>query len=121
MRRTLTFSCAAFLVVVLFGVGPAQGHSGSKIWGGWTFDWEVKDNAGLALRDLYFNNELVAYKISMPGIRVRYVQKCGSCGPYLDRIHWGDMKIVKNCNGTKVCMREFSYDGRNWLEIGVVA
>lgn len=105
-------------LVVLGLATPVMAHSGHTVWGGWTFDWEVKDNAGIALRNVYFNNELVFYKASLPVIRVRYDH---SCGPYQDRINWDKLVKISNCGNKKVCQKSYSSGGRNWLEVGVYA
>lgn len=113
------------IYVVLWGmislVAPqAFAHSGHTVWGGWRFDWEVKDNAGIAIRNVYFNNELVLYKASLPVIRVQY--DGNKCGPYADQISWGDLVKISNCGNKKVCQTSYtSSDGRNWLELGVYA
>jgi Copper amine oxidase, enzyme domain len=94
-------------------------HSGHTVWGGWKLDWEVKDDAGIAIRNVTYNNELVIYKASMPVIRVRYTND--ACGPYADRINWGNLLDISNCGGNKVCQKSYSANGKNWLELGVLA
>ena len=106
------------LSVLLAMAGPARAHSGHTNWGPWRFDWEVKDGAGLALRNVTFNNELVIWKASMPVIRVRYDR---DCGPYADRIDWGNLLEISNCDNAKVCQKSFASGGRNWLRIDVLA
>src|SRR5262249_26178775 len=82
-------------------------------------DWEVKDHAGIAIRDVFFNNELVVHKGSMPVIRVRY--DGDRCGPYADQISWGSLLNISNCGGGKVCQKAFTAGDHNWLELGVLA
>jgi hypothetical protein len=109
-----------FLCVLALAFAPgADAHSGHTVWGGWTFDWEVKDGAGIAIRNVRFNNELVLYKASMPVIRVRYNNN--QCGPYADRIFWDSLVKISNCGNNKVCQKSYSSGGRNWLEVGVYA
>jgi hypothetical protein len=109
-----------FLLVTLTAFAPsARAHSGHTTWGAWRFDWEVKDGAGLAIRNVYYADELVLWKASLPVIRVRYDS---SCGPYADRITWESLLDVSNCGGAKVCQQSFTTpDGRNWLRIDVLA
>lgn len=101
---------------------PRQGmaHSGHTVWSGWRFDWEVKDNAGLGVRNVYYNDELVIYKASLPVIRVRYDHD--ACGPYADQINWGSLvNIGDRCGGQKVCQTSYTSGGREWLEVAVYA
>lgn len=94
-------------------------HSGHTVWGPWRFDWEVRDKAGLGLRNVYYDNQKILYKATLPVIRVRY--KNDVCGPYADRIYWSLLKKISNCGNAKVCQKSFTSNGRNWLEIGVYA
>lgn len=101
-------------------------HSGHTDWGPWSFDWEVKDGAAIGLRNVYYKNELVIYRASMPTIRVRY--DLNAAGPYSDRINWEDLydsvtlcgPTKYGCN-TKVCQKSYWVGGRQWLQIGVYA
>jgi hypothetical protein len=97
----------------------AYAHEGHTTWGPWRFDWEVRDHAGIGIRNVYYNNELVFWKASMPVIRVRYAGN--RCGPYADRITWGHLVQISNCGNRKVCQEEFSSGGQRWLELGVYA
>ena len=97
----------------------AQAHSGSVNWGHWTFDWEVRDNAGLAIRNVKFDGKTILYKASLPVIRVRY--KDDQCGPYADRINWDNLLSISNCNDAKVCQRSMKVDVHDWFEIDVLA
>ncbi len=113
-------SILALMLGIVGLASPVFAHSGHTVWGAWRFDWEVKDEAGLAIRNVYFNNELVLWKASMPVIRVRY--QGDVCGPYQDRITWGSLLKISNCGNKKVCQRSFTdSSGRNWLEIGVLS
>jgi hypothetical protein len=110
------------MMIVLSALGlsrSAEAHFGSVIWGAWTFDWEVRDNAGLALRNVRFNQKTLFYKASMPVIRVRYADD--GCGPFADQINWDNMLEISNCNNAMVCQRSFTQDGHNWLQIDVLA
>ncbi len=118
---------AVVLLVFLFaGSLPVSGHSGHTDWGPWSFDWEVKDGAGIAIRNVYYKHELVIYKANMPVIRVRY--DGNASGPWADRIDWGNLQnYVSLCTsltygcGTKVCQKSYWIGSRHWLEIGVYA
>ena len=112
------FKTLVALVILLAGTPAVFAQSGQTVWGSWSFDWEVKDGAGIAIRNVVFDRHYVIYKASMPVIRVQYVS---SCGPYADRIDWGNLIGVPWCNGAKVCQRSFTASGRNWLELGVYA
>ena len=106
---------AGFLCIV----APAFGHSGHIDWGPWRFDWEVKDDAGLGIRHVYYNNEEVLWKGSMPVIRVQYAGD--QCGPYADQIYWDSLVEISTCGNKKFCVRTFTVDGRDWLQIGILA
>lgn len=97
----------------------AGAQQGSTTWNNWRFDWEVRDYAGIAIRNVYYNNELVFWKASLPVIRVRY--NGNACGPYADRITWGHLVAISNCGNNKVCQRSFAMGGQPWLELGVYA
>ncbi len=114
-----TLSTLAAISALLNWSGSSLAHSGHTVWGAWTFDWEVRNDAGLGLRNLYFDGKLVAYKMSLPVIRVRY--DGDQCGPYADRINWDNLVDISNCGGAKVCQESYSSGGRNWLEIGILA
>jgi hypothetical protein len=98
---------------------PVSAQSGQTAWGPWQFRFEVKDGAGLALRDVRFRERYIGYKFSMPVIRVRYAGD--ECGPYDDRIDWGAVHDVPWCGNAKICQRSYTSGGRNWLEIGILA
>src|SRR6266550_5325560 len=96
-----------------------QAHSGHTVWGSWSFDWEVKDGAGIAIRNVVFDRQQVIYKASMPVIRVQYADD--HCGPYADQINWDSLGGVPWSNDAKVCQRSYTANGANWLELGVYA
>lgn len=108
-------------VLALLGLGaaPLRAHSGHSAWGPWSFDWEVKDDAGLGLRNVYYNSEKVLYKANMPVIRVKY--DGDACGPYADRLNWDNLLDISNCGYKKVCQRSYTSGGRQWLELGILA
>jgi copper amine oxidase-like protein len=138
-RRRLpgTFFAVLILSVHAFASSSsAEQSSGHLNWTKWSFDWEVKQNTGLALRNVTYDGERVMAKASMPVIRVKYVKEMrwwnpfswfrsratsGRCGPFQDRIQWRDLVPIVNCNGQKVCIESFSGDGVAWLEIGAYA
>ena len=109
----------AALLLVLGSVSTTFAHSGHVNWGPWSFDWEVKDDAGLGIRQVKFQNELLIYKASMPVIRVKY--DGDACGPYADRISWDSLVNISNCGGGKVCQETYSSGGHDWLEFGILA
>lgn len=112
--------CTVILLLSVLGFASAAfATSGHINWGSWRFDWEVKDNAGIALRNVHYNNRLVLYKASMPAIRVRYQNDV--CGPFLDQINWGKLLNISDCGDRKVCQRSFTVNGLAWAEIGVLA
>lgn len=120
MAHSFNWKCFAAVSALLFigSAAPAKAHSGHIVWGSWRFDWEVKNDAGLGIRNVYFNNRKIIYKASMPVIRVKY--DC-CCGPYADLISWSSLKKISNCGNEKVCTRSYTQGGRNWLEVGVYA
>ena len=78
--------------------GSADTSSEHVNWGRWSFDYEVRDNTGLALRQVTYDGELVLGKASMPVLRVKYVKErvwwnpftwfgsradSGRCGPLM--------------------------------------
>jgi hypothetical protein len=108
------------LMLVLVGFAPSvRAQSGHTDWNGWSFDWEVKDGSGLAIRNVTYKGELVIYKTSMPVIRVRYNDD--GCGPYADRIYWESLIAISDCNNSKVCQQAYTAGGHNMLELGIYA
>jgi Copper amine oxidase, enzyme domain len=116
MKTTMTILLALGLSAV---AAPALAHSGQTTWGPWRFDWEVKDNAGIAIRSVDYLGERLIYKASLPVISVKY--SGDACGPYADRINWDNLLEISDCGGRKVCQRSFSAGGHQWLELGVLA
>jgi hypothetical protein len=108
-----------FLLVAAVLATPALAQSGHTNWNEWSFDWEVKDGAGLALRNVSYRNELVIWKASMPVIRVHYANN--ACGPYADLIDWFNLVPISWCGNNKVCQRSYVAGGHTMLEIGVEA
>ena len=105
-------------------------------WGRWSFDYEVKDNTGLALRNVTYGGEQVLAKASMPVVRVKYVKErrwwnpftwfgsradSGRCGPFQDRLRWQDLVPISNCGDHKVCVESSTLQGVKWLELGIYA
>lgn len=117
----------------------AEERSGHTDWGPWSFDWEVRNNAGLSIRNVDFQGERVLYKGSLPVIRVKYaedachcsptdpfssdcqreVERLCGCGPYADQIFWifadpndphaHGLVPVPDCDNRRVCQRSFEY------------
>jgi hypothetical protein len=120
MKRALAVLVPLFVVVCVLGFArPAAAHFGSVVWGSWSFDWEVRDNAGLALRNVKYKQKTLIYKASMPVIRVRYQDD--KCGPFADQINWDNLLNISNCGDAKVCQRSFTQGGKNWMQIDVLA
>ena len=128
----------AILLLLLFYGQPALADTQSEHidWGRWSFDWEVRDNTGLALRDVRYAGELVLSKASLPVIRVKYVKErvwwnpftwfgsraeSGRCGPFQDRLRWQDLVPIVNCGNQKICIETTEQGGVKWLELGVYA
>src|SRR5882672_5427330 len=84
----IAFLCILFLT----STASAEPSSGHTNWGPWSFDWAIRDKAGLALLNVRYNGSLIIYKASLPVIRVRYEPEPDGeiCGPYADRIVWGN-------------------------------
>lgn len=119
MLKSIVAINLSLLLLILLLAAPASAHSGHTNWGAWRLDWEVKDDAGIAIRNVYYNNELVIWKASVPVIRVRY--NGNVCGPYADRINWSNLLNISNCGNAKVCQTSSTFSGHNWLELGVLA
>ena len=109
------YSC----VVLIFPLSLSA-HSGHKDWGPWKFDWAVEMNSGISLKNVYYNNELVLFRASVPVIRVKYYGGHDDIA-YADLINWDNLLNISNCGGTKVCITSFTSGGKQWLEIGVLA
>ncbi len=94
--------------------------SGTVDWHGWQFNYEVSGSYdGLSLLDLSYGNLSVLHKLSMPVMRVFY--DFGACGPYADRLGGEYLVPVSWANDALVVQREFTLDGRIWLELGIRA
>jgi hypothetical protein len=118
--QTLKSLLLSVAMLVLPSLALAQ--SGHTDWNGWSFDFEVKDGAGLALRYVSYNNEFVLWKASMPVIRVKYATVGGNtCGPYADRIDTYNLVPISWCGNNKVCQKSYTSGGHNMLEIGIEA
>ena len=120
-----------------------DGHVG---WRSWAFDYAVAGKEGLALAHGFFRGRRVFHKLSLPVIRVKYLQdeELGGltavlgtgCGPYNDQITWDPVNLGEDLNpirgphhlvrvagcGRYVCIRETRLaDGSLWLELAVYA
>ncbi|MEK9142064.1 MAG: hypothetical protein AAB308_13505, partial [Nitrospirota bacterium] len=124
------------MLCALTSVEPvlAETQSEHVNWGPWSFDWEVRDNTGLTLRNVTYADELILTKASMPVVRVKYVKEMvwwnpftwfgsraesGRCGPFQDRLRWQDLVPIVNCGDQKVCMERSSQNNVKWLELGI--
>ena len=138
LRRVGFLTLITVLAFGGFSSAQAESRSGHTDWGSWSFDWEVKGNTGLALRNVAFNGELLLHKASMPVIRVKYTddwprwhpyswwplsklqftRRGGKCGPFQDRLSWGRFIKRAECAGSKICQESFVSNGVQWLEVG---
>jgi hypothetical protein len=116
MKRT---PFCLFVLALLTASPLLAQYSGHTNWDGWSFDFEVKDGAGIGLRYVLYNGELLLWKASMPVIRVRYAGDV--CGPYADQINTYHLKQISWCGNSYVCQRSYTSGGRTWLEVGVEA
>lgn len=100
----------------------AQGNqtSGAVNWNGWQLTYEISGSYdGLSLLDVSYHNLAVLHKLSMPVMRVFY--DFGACGPYADRLGAEYLAPVSWADDALVVQREFTLDGRTWLELGIRA
>lgn len=129
------------MVLILWLTAPpspsfADWESQPFDWGKWNLQLEMKDAAGLAIKNVSYEGELVLAKASLPVIRVKYVREwpawhpfswfgvgrsSGRCGPFEDRISPQNLSKNNNCQGNKLCTRTHTIDGVQWLETGVFA
>jgi hypothetical protein len=131
--------CSMLLCIMAGGAGSpavAEDMFGKIEFGGWALDWELKDNTGLALRNVFYQKEKVLAKASMPVIRVKYIKErhwwnpfslggsraaTGRCGPFQDRLSWTNSTPISDCGGNKICIQSYSQNGIKWLELGIYA
>ena len=103
-------------ILTLPVVSPAQ-TSGSVTWSGWTFTYEVGGLFdGLALKGVKFQGLPLIARISLPVMRVFYVNI--TCGPYADRLG-GTLSPIPWAGNAIVGKREFTLNGQQWYEIGI--
>ncbi len=115
-KRNILLSVA---LVIASAVPLFAAPSGHTNWEGWSFDWEIKNDAGIGIRNVKFDGELVLYKGNMPVIRVEYDDD--ACGPYTDKLRWDNMHEISFCDNEKVCQTSYTENGRKWLELGVLS
>jgi hypothetical protein len=77
MKRVAWSGLLILVAVTAYEPAFAETQSEHVNWGHWSFNWEVRDNTGLALRDVTYADEPVLAKASMPVIRVKYVKRDG--------------------------------------------
>lgn len=102
----------------------------------WSLDWEIRDDTGLTLRNVMFEDKKVLAKASMPVIRVKYDKErqwwnpfslggsreaTGRCGPFQDRLSWANIVPISDCGDKKVCIQSYRHGDTTWLELGVYA
>jgi hypothetical protein len=96
-------------------------RSGSQNYNDWSFSWNVgSKKEGLELFNVRYKGIKVLYKASMPVVRVKYRGRernvRSGCGPYEDRLKWGNMKIITGAT-KKVIARFFT----GMMELAVYA
>jgi hypothetical protein len=129
-------SCVIFLLGCGLGlVSPVFAASTFERvdWESWSFSWEIRDDAGIAIRDIRYQGTPVLSKASMPVIRVKYVREypwwhpyswfglgrsSGRCGPFEDRISWNNLRAMDECGNRKACLESYTLGGTKWLEVG---
>jgi hypothetical protein len=131
MKRAM-FGLAVFVVLGASTPSPAQVVSAPVKWEDWKLTWEVRENTGVAIRDVFYKDKLVLAKGSLPVIRVEYDkgfswykpwtwgprEKTGRCGPFQDRIKLKHIKPISDCGTGSVCVTTYTSAGVKWLEIG---
>ncbi|MGE4045283.1 MAG: hypothetical protein AB7F35_10545 [Acetobacteraceae bacterium] len=125
-----------------------ESSSGHIVWKDWILDYDVLGTEGLCLLNGWFNGRFVFEKLSIPVIRVKYIQDQdllhnpifkNGCGPYNDQIRWDTADFgedllnwarggphhlvkVKDCSDRYICIRTgVDKGGVDYLELGVYA
>jgi hypothetical protein len=111
--------------MALAGDTIAPGHID---WNGWSFDYDVTDEAGLAISSVTFDGLKVLNKGSLPVMRVQYDN---GCGPYEDKIQDDSscsgeidgycLLKISNCGNKFLCQQEHTVGEDKWLELGILA
>ncbi|MFC4464654.1 hypothetical protein ACFPH6_08805 [Streptomyces xiangluensis] len=125
----------------------AEQPDGHVPWGNWAFDYAVAGRQGLSLANGYFRGRRIFNKLSLPVIRVKYVNdeqffgatsRLGTgCGPYNDQITWDPINFGEDLNpisgphhlmpmtsdGKYILNEETELEGSQatWLELAVYA
>ncbi|MFK8080682.1 MAG: hypothetical protein AB8B97_10385 [Granulosicoccus sp.] len=119
--KTQTLSCRAALGVALL---VSQTVFAADIeWEGWSFDYSTNANSsGLVLIDVEFAGKKILDRVSMPVIRVEYLND--ACGPYADILAEGFLRPATQgapesvCDGQSQCTRTYTQNGEKMLEVG---
>ena len=102
---------------------PREGHVD---WNGWSFDYAVSGRIdGVSLSDVTWQGTRVLARASMPAMTVFYDHPPGTppedtCGPYVDRLGPPELTPVYWADDADVVLREFTQQGQDWLEIGIL-
>ncbi|MGW3911477.1 hypothetical protein ACWEBX_08095 [Streptomyces sp. NPDC005070] len=117
---------------------------GHVLWSNWAFDYAVAGRHGLSLSNGFFRGRRIFNKLSLPVIRVKYVEDeqffsatgvptsvLGiGCGPYNDQIIWDPANFgedlnpisgphhlvpIKSCGGKYICVRQTDIAGSQSL------
>lgn len=135
-RRRYLIAFSMLSLTSFLGPAFADWESQPFEWGKWKLQLEMKDAAGLAIKNVSYDEEQVLAKASLPVIRVKYVREwpawdprswfglgrsSGRCGPFEDRISPPTLIENKNCEDNKLCRATHTIQGHQWLEVGVYA
>ena len=126
----VTFRIAIVLLILVLGlpttIAPtplyAQSTSpaGTLLWNGWSLDYGVSGSYdGLSLTNVQYNGHALLQKVSFPVMRVFY--DGDACGPYADRLGPDALAPVSWADNATLVRREFTLDGRLWVELGIRA
>lgn len=84
-------------------------------WNGWSFDYEIGVNkAGLALKNVVYNGHTLIKKASLPLIE----GNGGDCPYYQDKLD-NVLTPMPWANNATLSQRQFTFEGRQWYEIGI--
>jgi hypothetical protein len=96
--------------------------SGSIVWPSpseplWRFNWMLADSPdeeGIVISQAYYRGHQVFYKASLPSLRVQYD---GPCGPYKDRLNYGNSQTTSRCPTDRVCIYSYVSNGLRGLGV----
>jgi hypothetical protein len=129
----LRIHLAVLALLLYLGYPPLAGavNPGHVDWNEWSFDYQVLDKAGgLALENVHYRGTKIIHRASLPVVRVEY--NGDECGPFDDMIpndNSCDVEFpspdcllkISDCDNDRLCLRSFTTQGVEWLEIAVLA